>query len=443
MKYGEIKDKEGLLKKMEDEKIAFVRLGFTDILGNVKVVTATIEQFKRVIDEGQSIDGSSIEGYARIEESDLMIVPDITTSVTLPWLVDDAKIGFVFCDVKTADDQPYPGDPRGALRRAIENLPEGTVANFGPEIEFFYFRPNGAPELLDKAGYFDATLGDLGTRARKRAMKALMEMGIAFETLHHEVAPSQHEIDPIYGDALSIADKILLIKMAIKETAMELGIIASFMPKPIAGINGSGMHVHQSLCKKDGGENLFHDPDDPFGLSEMGQRYVGGILHHVQSMCLITNQWLNSYKRLVPGFEAPTYICCGRRNRSSLVRIPLSKSARGTRIELRNPDPACNPYLALTAMLAAGLDGIKQETKMPDPVEQDIFHLSAEEKTKLGIQMLPHTLEGAIAAFRESELMRTALGPHIFDHLIANKELELQSLLTTVTDFEIGRYLSL
>lgn len=443
MKFGEHKTLEDVTKTIKNEKIDFVRLGFTDILGQVKVVEATIEQFKKAVNEGQSIDGSSVEGYARIEESDLMIRPDLNTFVTLPWLVDETNVGFVFCDVVTADDEPYPGDPRGALKRAIAKLPEGTTALFGPEIEFFFFRPNGTPEVLDFVGYFDSTLGDLGTRARNRAMKALKQMGIVIETAHHEVAHSQHEIDPVYGEALTIADSILLTKMAIKEAAMELGIIASFMPKPIAGINGNGMHVHQSLRDEEKGKNLFHDADDPFRLSMMAQQYVGGILHHVRSMCLVTNQWLNSYKRLVPGFEAPTYMCCGRRNRSSLVRIPLSKSAAGTRIELRNPDPACNPYLALAVMLAAGLDGIKHKMDMPTPVEQDIFHLSEAEKAALGIQMLPHTLEAAIAAFRESTLMREVLGPHIFDHLIANKELELQSLLTTVTDFEIKKYLSL
>ena len=436
--------KEDILKLIDDAGVRYIRLCFTDILGKIKGMSITRSEIEQVLEEGQGFDGSSVEGFARIEESDLMAVPDPVTFRIIPWDIAGEKVAMMFCDITHPDGRPYEGDPRWILRKNLKRLKDkGWTFYVGPEIEYFYFRNNRETDTLDRDGYFDYGTVDIGSQLRKRSVNALEEIGIAVECSHHEVAPSQHEIDLKYQEALVMADFAQVYRFIIKEVAMENDLYATFMPKPIFGENGSGMHCHMSIF--DGDKNLFYDAKDTYHLSKMAQQFMAGILNHVKEFTLVNNQWVNSYKRLVPGYEAPVYIGWGRRNRSSMVRVPMYRigKEKATRIELRSPDPAANPYLAFSCMLAAGLEGIDKGYKLPEPIEENIFHMSADEKSKLQIATLPNSLENAIREFEKSELVRKALGDHVWDKLIANKKIEWDQYRMHVSQHEVDKYLSM
>jgi len=436
--------KEDILKLIDDAGVRYIRLCFTDILGKIKGMSITRSEIEQVLEEGQGFDGSSVEGFARIEESDLMAVPDPVTFRIIPWDIAGEKVAMMFCDITHPDGRPYEGDPRWILRKNLKRLKDkGWTFYVGPEIEYFYFRNNRETDTLDRDGYFDYGTVDIGSQLRKRSVNALEEIGIAVECSHHEVAPSQHEIDLKYQEALVMADFAQVYRFIIKEVAMENDLYATFMPKPIFGENGSGMHCHMSIF--DGDKNLFYDAKDTYHLSKMAQQFMAGILNHVKEFTLVNNQWVNSYKRLVPGYEAPVYIGWGRRNRSSMVRVPMYRigKEKATRIELRSPDPAANPYLAFSCMLAAGLEGIDKGYKLPEPIEENIFHMSADEKAKLQIDTLPNSLENAIREFEKSELVRKALGDHVWDKLIANKKIEWDQYRMHVSQHEVDKYLSM
>ena len=435
---------ENVLKRVRDEKIRFVSLWFTDVLGSLKSFVITADELETALHEGMGFDGSSIEGYARIEESDMIARPDPSTFVLLPWHATcDAPMARMFCDILEPSGAPYEGDPRGALKRNLKKAADlGYVFNVGPELEYFYFKNDRPrPQPLDKGGYFDLTPLDVASDLRRDTVLALEAMGIHAEYSHHEVAPSQHEIDLRYTDALTMADAAMTYRLAVKEVAMQHGVYATFMPKPIFGENGSGMHVHQSLFKGD--ENAFFDPHGEFHLSGVGKAYIAGLLRHAREMCCVVAQWVNSYKRLVPGYEAPVYLTWGRRNRSALVRVPMYKpgKAKATRAEFRCPDPACNPYLAFSVMLAAGLRGIEEGYELCAPVEEDIFEMSPEERRQRGIESLPGNLAEAIAETQRSELVREALGDHIFEKFLASKVIEWDRYRTHVSHYELERYL--
>lgn len=436
--------KEDILKLIDEAGVRYIRLCFTDILGKIKGMSITRSEIEQVLEEGQGFDGSSVEGFARIEESDLMAVPDPVTFRIIPWDIAGEKVAMMFCDITHPDGRPYEGDPRWILRKNLKRLQDkGWTFYVGPEIEYFYFRNNHQTDPLDRDGYFDYGTVDIGTRLRKQSVNALEEIGIAVECSHHEVAPSQHEIDLKYQEALVMADFAQVYRFIIKEVAMENDLYATFMPKPIFGQNGSGMHCHMSIF--DGDKNLFYDAKDTYHLSKMAQQFMAGILKHVREFTLVNNQWVNSYKRLVPGYEAPVYIGWGRRNRSSMVRVPGYRvgKEKATRIELRSPDPAANPYLAFSCMLAAGLEGIDKGYKLPEPIEENIFHMSDDEKARLQIETLPNSLENAIRAFEESEFTRKTLGDHVWEKLIANKKLEWDQYRMHVSQHEVDKYLSM
>jgi len=378
-----------VLKTVKENDVQFIRLWFTDVLGFLKSFAITVDELEGALYEGMGFDGSSVEGYARIEESDMIAKPDPSTFVILPFSSPgDVKIGRMFCDILEPGGNPYPGDPRWVLKQNLKIAEEmGYTYYVGPELEYFYFKDSGPnPQTLDSGGYFDLTPLDVASNLRKNTILALQKMGIGVEFSHHEVAPSQHEIDLQYAEALRMADAAMTYRLVVKEVAMSAGVYASFMPKPLFGENGSGMHTHQSLFKD--GENAFFDAKDPYYLSKVGKSFIAGLLKHAREICLVVAQWVNSYKRLVPGYEAPVYVSWARRNRSTLIRVPMYKpgKSKATRAEFRCPDPACNPYLAFSVMLAAGLKGIKENYELPDPVEEDIFHMSEAERRKRGIQ---------------------------------------------------------
>ena len=436
--------KEEVLALIDENKVKYIRLLFTDILGQLKGMSITRSEIEHVLEDGQGFDGSSIEGFVRIEESDMVAIPDLNTFKIFPWLIGGEKVALMFCDIHNSDGTPYAGDPRYVLKRNLKKLEKkGQTLYLGPEMEFFYFKNAKSPETLDEGGYFDYTTVDESVKVRKKTISALEGLGIRVECSHHEVASSQHEIDLQYQDALSMADHAMIYRLVVKEMALENGFYATFMPKPIYGVNGSGMHTHQSLFE--GEKNLFFDPNDKYHLSKIGKCYMAGLLRHVKEFTLVTNQWVNSYKRLVAGYEAPVYISWGRRNRSSLIRVPMYKPGRekATRIELRSPDPACNPYLAFSVMLAAGLKGIEEEYELPDPIEENIFEMSEEQRAKNNIEFLPDTLENATREMEKSELMRETLGDHIFHHLIANKEVEWDAYKIHISQYELDKYLPL
>ncbi|HEX9750641.1 MAG TPA: glutamine synthetase family protein [candidate division Zixibacteria bacterium] len=436
------KTKESVLAALDANNVRYIRLLFTDILGHMKGMSITRSEIEQVLEEGQGFDGSSVEGYVRIEESDLMAMPDLRSFRVIPWDISGEKVALMFCDIFNPDGTPFDGDPRYILRRTLEKISKrGWTFYTGPEIEYFYFRNANGTELLDHDGYFDYSTVDEGTVLRKKAVVSLEQIGIPVECSHHEVAPSQHEIDLRYQDALTMADFAMLYRFVIKELALKAGAYASFMPKPIFGQNGSGMHVHQSLFED--GRNLFFDPKDPYHLSAVARHYIAGLLAHVREFTMVTNQWVNSYKRLVSGYEAPVYISWGRRNRSSLVRVPMYRvgKEKATRVELRSADPACNPYLAFACMLAAGLDGIDKKTPLAEPIEQNIFHMSEEERERRKIVGLPGSLEEAREVTSKSTLIRETLGEHIFNTLMANKRLEWDRYRIHVTDHELATYL--
>ena len=436
------KTKEDVLRLIDDAGVRYIRLNFTDILGRLKGMSITRSEIETVLERGQGFDGSSIEGFVRIEESDLMAIPDLRTFRIIPWDIGGDRTAMMFCDIQNHDGTPYAGDPRWALKRMLEKLAKkGLSAYMGPELEFFYFKDELTPQILDRGGYFDYGSFDLGTQVVKKTTTALELLGIPVECSHHEVAPSQQEIDLKYQEALVMADFAQIYKFVVKEVAAENEIYASFMPKPLHAENGSGMHNHMSIFKGD--TNLFYAKDDPYHLSEMAKQFIAGILTHVKEITLVLNQWVNSYKRLVVGFEAPVYISWGCRNRSSLVRVPMFKTGheKSTRVELRSPDPACNPYLAFAVMLAAGLAGIEKKYTLPEPVEENIFAMTAAERAKNKIDALPDSLENAIRETEKSKLVREALGDHIFEQLIANKKVEWDEYRINVTDYEISKYL--
>jgi glutamine synthetase len=438
-------DKEYVLKMCKENDVRFVRLWFTDILGFLKGFAISIDELEGAIEEGMGFDGSSIQGYARIDESDMIAKPDLKTFQILPWRPKEKSVARMFADIYEPDGTPYKGDPRWALKRNLRKAADlGYTFNVGPELEYFYFKSSeGKPEVLDGGGYFDLTPLDSATELRRETILTLEAMGIHVEYSHHEVAPSQHEIDLRYADALTMADNAMTYRLVVKEIAMKHGVYATFMPKPIFGQNGSGMHTHQSLFKGD--KNAFFDAKDPFHLSKTARAYIAGILKHAPEFTSITSQWINSYKRLVPGYEAPVYLSWARRNRSALVRIPMYKPGKekATRVELRSPDPACNPYLAFAVMLAAGLKGIEKGYELREPVEEDIFEMSEETRKKHGIESLPGNLLEAIQLTEKSELVRETLGDHIFEKFISNKKIEWDQYRTHVSQFELDKYLSI
>ena len=436
------RDKKDVLELVEKSNVKFIRLWFTDILGQLKSFAITSEELEGAFDEGMGFDGSSIKGFARIDESDMIAKPDATTFQIVPWRPKEQAVARMYCDILNPDGTPYEGDPRYALKRNLERLKEkGYTLYLGPELEFFYFKNDKGTEVLDEGGYFDLTTLDAASDLRRETVLTLETMGIKVEYSHHEVAPSQHEIDLRYADALTMADNVMTYRVVVKEVASKYGYYATFMPKPIFGQNGSGMHTHQSLFKGD--KNAFFDPKDRFYLSDIAKKYIAGVLKHAPEITAVANQWVNSYKRLVPGYEAPVYIAWARRNRSALVRVPLYKPGKekATRIELRSPDPACNPYLAFSVMLAAGLEGIEKNYELSEPVEKDIFHLSEGEREELGIKALPGSLIEAVEIAGKSEVVRKALGDHIFNNFIENKKIEWDNYRIKIHPYEISRYL--
>jgi glutamine synthetase len=436
------KTKEDVIKFVEKNNVKFIRLWFTDILGQIKSFAITSEELEGAFDEGMGFDGSSIKGYARIDESDMIAKPDPSTFQLIPWRPKEKAVGRMFCDILNPDGSPYEGDPRYALKRNLERLKEhGYTFYLGPELEYFYFRDSKGTQVLDEGGYFDLTTLDAASDLRRETVLTLEEMGIKVEYSHHEVAPSQHEIDLRYAEALEMADNVMTYRIAVKEVATKYGFYATFMPKPIFGQNGSGMHTHQSLFKGD--RNIFYDANDKYYLSDIAKNYIAGLLKHAPEITAFANQWVNSYKRLIPGYEAPVYIAWARRNRSALVRVPLYKPGKekATRVELRSPDPACNPYLAFAVMLAAGLEGIEKGYELPEPVERDIYELSLEEKIELGIGSLPGNLIDAIGKVEQSELVRKALGNHIFQNFIMSKKIEWNDYRSRVHPYELEKYL--
>ncbi|MBS1232776.1 MAG: glnA [Nitrospirae bacterium] len=435
------RDKKDVMELVRKHDVKFIRLWFTDIHGQLKSFAVPVDELEFAFNEGMGFDGSSIKGFARIDESDMIARPDPTTFVILPWRPAERAVARMFCDIFEPDGSPYKGDPRYVLKVNLEKAKQkGFTLYVGPELEYFYFKSDKATETLDEGGYFDYPL-DAAEDLRRDTILALETMGIQVEYSHHEVAHSQHEIDLRYADALTMADIVMTHRIIVKEIAKQYNVYATFMPKPIYGQNGSGMHTHQSLFK--GNQNAFFDPKDPYFLSDTAKKYIAGLLTHVKEITLILNQWVNSYKRLVPGYEAPVYICWARRNRSTLVRVPLYKPGKekATRLELRSPDPSCNPYLAFACMLNAGLKGVEKGYKLPDPMEMDVYHLSEEERAKYHIDTLPGSLNRAIEYAESSELLRETLGDHIFEQFIMSKKVEWDDYRIKIHPFEIERYL--
>jgi glutamine synthetase len=432
-----------ILEMADRANVKFMRLQFTDILGVIKNVEIPDRQFGTALDGQIMFDGSSIEGFVRIEESDMYLRPDLSTFRILPWTQNTGeKVGRLICDIYNPDGTPFAGCPRHALKRAIAiAADQGYAMNAGPEAEFFLFQTrNGDPttETHDAAGYFDLAPVDLGEDVRRQIVLALEAMGFEVEAAHHEVAAGQHEIDFRYDDVLTTADNVSTFRFIVKNVARENGLHATFMPKPIYGINGSGMHTHQSLLADDG--NAFYDPDAPWQLSRVCLNYIGGLLRHARGFCAITNPLINSYKRLVPGYEAPTNIAWSEKNRSPLVRVPAARG-NATRIELRMPDPSCNPYLAFAVMLRAGLDGVAADLDPGPPINKNIFKMSHRERRHLRIDELPANLNEALDELEKSDVVRDALGHHIFEHFLEAKREEWDSYIRHVSPWEVERYL--
>ena len=434
---------EFVLRTVEERGIKFIRLWFTDVLGFLKSIAITSQELETSLIEGIGFDGSAIEGFARIQEADMVAMPDPATFQTIPWR-SESQVARLFCDIYDPDGTPSDGDPRHVLKRQLDKAAElGFTFYVGPELEYFYFKGSDGTEFLDRGSYFDLTPLDVSTDLRKRTVKYLEAMGMPVESAHHEVAPSQHEIDLRYADALTMADNIMTYRLTVKEAAHEFGVYATFMPKPVAGVDGSGMHTHMSLFEGD--RNAFFDPTDEHHLSKTGKAFIAGVLRHAGEMTLVTNQWVNSYKRLVPGYEAPVYICWARRNRSALVRVPMYKPGKegATRIEFRSPDPACNPYLAFACMLSAGLAGIENEYELAPEASNNIYEMSEEERRAAGIESLPEDLFEAIGAAEASDLLRDTLGDHVLEYLVRNKREEWDAYKAYVTPYELERYLPL
>ncbi|MCC7369887.1 MAG: type I glutamate--ammonia ligase [Chloroflexi bacterium] len=437
-----------VLERAAAEGVRFVNLQFTDIMGLVKTVSIPSHKLEDAIDHGLWFDGSSVEGFARIHESDMYLQPDLSTFTMIPWDRGSNPTAKVFCDVYTPDGEPFDGDPRTVLKRQLERAEEmGYIFNTGPELEFFLLRTSGPTKVEplphDQAGYFDVTT-DLAADVRKEMVNALEDQGITVEASHHEVAVGQHEIDFKYGPALPTADNAVTFRVTLKAIAQRHGLYATFMPKPFLGMNGSGMHCHQSLADAQTGENLFHNADDEYGLSELAQHFIAGQLAHARGMSAILAPLVNSYKRLVPGFEAPVYVSWARINRSSLIRVPQTTRGRreATRIELRCPDPSCNPYLAFAVMLAAGLDGVRRKLAPPRPVEENLYHFDDQMMKKYAMGMLPGTLKEALDELAADAVIREALGEHVFEWFYAAKMAEWEQYRKQVSPWELENYLS-
>ena len=430
--------------RIEQEGIEFVLLWFTDIEGHLKSFAVTPSEIEAALDDGMGFDGSSITGFNAIEESDMVAIPDPETFQLMPWKEGETRVARMICDIVTPDGKPYEGDPRYVLRRALDRMASMgfDTFNVGPELEYFLFRDDKGTETLDEGGYFAMTTLDAASELRQETVRALEGMGIPIEYVHHEVGPSQHEIDMRFSDALAMADHTVTYRLIVKEIAKKSGYHATFMPKPIFGENGSGMHTHQSLFNE--GRNAFFDGDDEWNLSAVGKAFIAGQLRHARELSAVFAQWVNSYKRLVPGYEAPVYVAWSRRNRSALIRIPLYKpgAEQATRAEIRCPDPACNPYLTFAALLHAGLEGIEQGYELPEPMETNLYHLTAEQRKERGIVSLPETLGEAVDALAGSELVRKALGPHIFDRYVELKRAEWDEYRVQLTEWELKKYLS-
>src|SRR4051812_1917188 len=432
-----------VVARIEQEGVEFVLLWFSDIEGHLKSFAVTPSEIGDALDDGMGFDGSSITGFNAIEESDMVAIPDPETFQLMPWKPGETKVARMICDVVTPDGQPYEGDPRYVLRRALERMASlgFDTFNVGPELEYFLFRDDQGTETLDEGGYFAMTTMDAASELRQETVRALHSMGIPIEYVHHEVGPSQHEIDMRFSDALSMADHTVTYRLIVKEIAKKAGFHATFMPKPLFGENGSGMHTHMSLFK--GGRNAFFDGDDKWHLSDAGKAFIAGQLRHAREISAVFAQWVNSYKRLVPGYEAPVYVAWSQRNRSALIRIPLYKpgAEQATRAEIRCPDPACNPYLTFATLLHAGLEGIEQGYELPQPMETNLYHLTPEQRRERGIVSLPETLGEAIDELAASELMRRALGDHIFDAYVKLKRKEWDEYRIQLTQWELDRYL--
>ena len=434
-----------VLRTVEERGVRFVQLWFTDVLGMPKAFNITPAELETALEEGMTFDGSAIDGFSRVQESDVLARPDPRTFQILPFQIAEATVARVICDVTNLDGTPFDGDPRNVLRRNLEQARERGFTFFcSPDLEYFYFAdddPSTAPKTLDNGSYFDLLSGDRGTALRKHTVLALEDMGIPVEKSQHEDAPSQHEIDVRYTDALTMADTVMATRLAVKELAAREGIHATFMPKPITGVQGSGMHTHLSLFEGD--VNAFHDPGDEHGLSKVAKGFLGGLLTHAREITAVTNQWVNSYKRLVVGFEAPIYVAWARNNRSVVVNVPYPKAGKpeSTRVEYRAPDPAANPYLAFAVILAAGLRGVEEGYDIPAPTNANLYELTADERAAAGIDTLPASLGDAIDEMERSDLVREALGEHVFEWFIRNKRSEWADYKSQVTQFELDRYL--
>ncbi len=436
---------EAVLEKAEQLKVEFVKLQFTDVLGTTKNVALPVSQLEKALDGDVMFDGSSIEGFVRIEESDMYLKPDLDTFTLIPWQSEYGNVARFICDVCLPGGKPFPGDPRSNLKRVIKEAENaGFVMNAGPEPEFYLFErsEDGKPTVLtkDKGGYFDLSPIDLGDEVRRAMVTALEDMGFEIEASHHEVGEGQHEIDFKYADALATADNIATFKFVVRKIALNYGLHATFMPKPLFGKAGTGMHVHQSLFKRGGKVNAFYDENGKYQLSKTALHYIAGLMVHARGYCAITNPLVNSYKRLVPGYEAPVYIAWSEKNRSPLVRIPARRGI-GTRAELRCPDPACNPYLALAVMLKAGLDGIKRKLDPGDPVNLNIYHLTEDERKQKGIRNLPGNLSEALDELEADDVIKSALGEHIYDRFMTAKRIEWDEYRQQVHRWELDQYL--
>ena len=436
--------KDDVLKLVEEKDVEFIRIWFTDVLGFLKSFAITPPELEGAFEEGLGFDGSSIRGFRDIHESDCVAWPDASTFQILPWRPKEKAVARMFADITNPDGTPLESDPRYVLRQMVKKASDkGYTFYVGPELEFFYFANDQEPVFLEKAGYFDQSMKATDIDLRRETVLALEAMGIRIEKSHHEVAPSQHEIDMCYAEGLTMADNTITYKYTVKAIAQKSGVCATFMPKPVAGINGSGMHCHQSLFQ--GKKNAFWDPSDEYHLSATGKSYMAGLLKYAPEFALVTNPWVNSYKRLVPGYEAPVYIAWARSNRSALVRVPMYKpnKEKATRCELRCPDPSCNPYLAFAAMLGAGLKGIEEGLELPPPVEKNIFHLCQEDKKKLNIGEMPGSLLEAIQIAEKNSFLKEVLGEHVFNFYLESKKAEWDSFRTAVTDWEVKAYLPL
>jgi len=434
-----------VLKTASERGVRMVRMWFTDVLGNLKSFAISPAEMENALNDGMSFDGSSIDGYGRVQEADVLALPDPNTFEVLPWVDSKSAEARVFCDIAQLDGTPFDGDPRQVLRRNLDAARrQGFVFYVAPDIEYFYFAPgasDGRPVPLDHGGFFDLTTTDITSALRKETIRTLETMSIPVEYSFHEDSPSQHEIDLRHTDALTMADSVMTFRFVVKEIAAMRNVHATFMPKPLESVQGSGMHLHLSLFKDD--VNAFHSENDPYNLSDTAKSFMAGLLRHAGEIAAVTNQTVNSYKRLVPGFEAPVHVSWARNNRSGLIRVPVPKRGNelATRIELRSPDPACNPYLAFSVILAAGLRGISEGYTLPEEADSNLFEMGDDALAKLGIEQLPQSLNDALRVMEKSELVATALGEHIFEWFLRNKRAEWRSYKTHVSQFELDRYL--